>query len=108
MRPCRRLLTPLLVLVALLGALGVPARAQAQIAFSADLGAGEADGTSLTSLSFTTPNAAPAGASIVVVAVGQGFVPPLPVLVTCADGAGHTYATDAIMSVPNTQSSICS
>jgi hypothetical protein len=64
MRRHWRVLGPLCLLGALLGALGGPARAQAQIAFSADLGASEADSTSATSLSITTSTAArPARAS---------------------------------------------
>jgi hypothetical protein len=64
MRPRRAPWLAQLLLAALLGPLTLPAPAQAQIAFSADLGANEVNGTFATSLSITTSTAAPAGASI--------------------------------------------
>lgn len=78
--------------------LTVAAPARAQISFVADLGSNETTGVSTTSLSITTTASAPAGASIIVVAVDDlPAIGVTPTSVTCSDSAGHSYVTDVLL-----------
>jgi uncharacterized repeat protein (TIGR01451 family) len=87
----------------------VPA-AQAAMSFVSDLGAAELNGGLVPlALTITTTTAAPAGASIIILASGRGDTAPTSA--TCTDSAGHAYTTDVsqVGVAPNFYlSSICS
>ncbi len=86
----------------------LPAAAQAQIGTPIDLGSSEADLVTSTSLSITTSQAAPAGATIIVIANLVALGAPLTTA-DCSDNAGNAYHTDASNSgIPNALTSICS
>src|SRR5690242_16429002 len=100
LRRHHRLLGTLLGLMVLL--VGVVRPAQAQIAFSADLGAKQEDTATVSHLSIDTQSSTvPAGASIIVVAVAEAdSSSQRPTGVSCSDNTrmGNTWTTDASVS----------
>ena len=94
--------------LALLVLLAAATTAQAQISFVADLGSNEANSTVATSLSITTSASAPAGASVIVMAVDlqTGLGNPAS-SVACTDSKGDSYTTDVMRQDDNTVTAIC-
>jgi hypothetical protein len=72
--------------------------AQAQIGTPVDIGSNTLD-SGTTTLSVTTTQAVPAGASIIVIASGTNTTGEPPTNATCSDSAAHTYNVDRSLLV---------
>jgi hypothetical protein len=66
--------------------------AHAQIGTPVDIGSNQAENVNSPSLSLTTTQAVPAGASIIVIAVVEGFT--IPTSASCTDSGGDSYSID--------------
>src|SRR3989442_841584 len=72
--------------------------ARAQIGSPQDIGTAQANAVAAPlphTITMTTTQDVPAGASILVLSLRQAsLAPSTPFPTTCSDGAGHTYSTD--------------